>query len=97
MAKKQEKLDFWIDDLTNSIRNRISGDSFQTEVSRLTKSNLKLKDMGYLKEPKGVDFIIESEPLTEKDRKEISRFIAEYKSKSKKRKQRKRETANNKH
>ena len=34
-------LDFWIDDLTNSIRNRISGDTFQTEVSRLTKKDLK--------------------------------------------------------
>lgn len=41
MVKKREKLDFWIDDLTNSIRNRISGDSFQTEVSRLTKEDLK--------------------------------------------------------
>lgn len=41
MSKKQEKLDFWIDDLTNSIRNRISGDSFQTEVSLLKKKDLK--------------------------------------------------------
>lgn len=42
MAMGQEKLDFWIDDLTDSIRNRISGDSFQTEVSRLTKNDLKI-------------------------------------------------------
>ena len=34
-------LDFEVDSLTNSIRNRISGDSFATEVSRLTKSDLK--------------------------------------------------------
>ncbi len=40
--------------------------------------------MSFIKEPKGVDFIIESEPLTEKDREEISKFIAEYKRKPKK-------------
>ena len=28
--------------------------------------------MGYIKEPKGVDFIIKSEPLTDEDRKAIS-------------------------
>ena len=33
--------DFIIDRLTNSIINIISGDSFQTEVSRLTKNDLK--------------------------------------------------------
>lgn len=50
--------------------------------------------MGHIKEPKGVDFIIESEPLTEKDRKEISKFIADYKSEHKKkpRTQKKEET-----
>lgn len=40
--------------------------------------------MGHIKEPKGVDFIIQSEPLTDKDRKIISEFIAEYKSKKSK-------------
>jgi len=42
--KKEQKaeLDFVIDKLTNSIQNTISGDSFQTEISRLTKSDLKL-------------------------------------------------------
>jgi hypothetical protein len=34
-------LDFEIDKLTNSIQNKISGDSFPTEVSRLTKTDLK--------------------------------------------------------
>lgn len=38
--------------------------------------------MGFIKEPKGVDFIIESENLTEKDKIEISKFIEEYKAKS---------------
>lgn len=36
--------------------------------------------MGYIKEPKGVDFIINSEPLTDKDRQEISEFIRNYRS-----------------
>lgn len=34
-------LDFVIDKLTNSIQNTISGDSFPTEVSQLTKADLK--------------------------------------------------------
>lgn len=40
--------------------------------------------MGFIREPKGVDFIIQSDPLTEKERKEISQFIADYKSEKKK-------------
>lgn len=36
--------------------------------------------MGFIKEPKGVDFIIQSKPLTDKERKEISKYIAEYKT-----------------
>ena len=40
--------------------------------------------MGFIKEPKGVDFFIQSKPLTDKDRKEISKFIADYKAKNKK-------------
>lgn len=41
--KKSKKiaLDFEIDRLTNSIQNTVSGDSFPTEVSRLTKTDLK--------------------------------------------------------
>ena len=38
---KITKLDFIIDKLTNSILNTISGDSFPTEVSRMTKADLK--------------------------------------------------------
>ena len=37
--------------------------------------------MGHIKEPKGIDFIIQSEPLTEKARQEISEFIRNYKNK----------------
>ncbi|GGI29368.1 hypothetical protein [Pedobacter mendelii] len=40
--------------------------------------------MGFIREPKGVDFIIQSDPLTEKERKEISQFISDYKSKKSK-------------
>lgn len=41
--KKHKKiaLSFEIDKLTNSIRNTVSGDSFPTDVSRLTKTDLK--------------------------------------------------------
>ena len=35
--------------------------------------------MGHIKEPKGVDFIIQSKPLTDQERKQISRFIQDYK------------------
>jgi len=36
--------------------------------------------MGHVKEPKGVDFFIKSEPLSDLARKEISEFIRNYKS-----------------
>ncbi|HEX5150889.1 MAG TPA: hypothetical protein VFW07_05545 [Parafilimonas sp.] len=41
--KKQKiiGLDFEVDFLANSIRNTVSGDSFRTEVLRLTKADLK--------------------------------------------------------
>lgn len=39
--RKEIGLDFEVDFLTNSIRNTVSGDSFQTEVLRLTKADLK--------------------------------------------------------
>ncbi len=38
--------------------------------------------MGFIKEPKGIDFLIKSEPLTDKDRKEISEYIKNYKEKN---------------
>lgn len=42
--KKREQiilLDFIVDRLTNSIQNTVSGDSFQTEILRLTTKDLK--------------------------------------------------------
>jgi hypothetical protein len=39
--------------------------------------------MGLIKEPDGVDFIIQSPPLTDKERKEISEFIRDRKLESK--------------
>jgi hypothetical protein len=44
------KLDFEIDKLTDSILNRISGDSFRTEISSITKADLKsiTKSKGWL-------------------------------------------------
>ncbi len=44
-------LNFTIDRLTNSILNTVSGDSFQTEVIRLNKSDLK-----YIAKNKGWNF-----------------------------------------
>jgi len=43
------QLDFMVDKLTNSIQNTISGDSFQTEISRFTFSDCKqvLKKNGW--------------------------------------------------
>lgn len=40
--------------------------------------------MGHIKEPKEVDFIIKSDPLTDKERKEISEFIRLLKAKGEK-------------
>jgi hypothetical protein len=36
--------------------------------------------MGYIKEPKGVDFVVEPHVVTEEDRKIISEAIAHYKA-----------------
>jgi hypothetical protein len=51
-VKKRTKigLDFEIDELTNSIKNLISGDSFSTDISRITKVDLKniTKQEGWL-------------------------------------------------
>ena len=40
--------------------------------------------MGLIKEPAGVDFVIQSEPYTDIDRKEISDYITASKFKNKK-------------
>ena len=42
--------------------------------------------MGHIAEPKNVDFIIESPPLSDKERREISKFIEKLKKKEKSRK-----------
>jgi hypothetical protein len=40
--------------------------------------------MGFIKEPIGIDFIIQSEPLTDLERKEISDYIKSKKEQNKK-------------
>lgn len=40
--------------------------------------------MGYIKEPAGIDFIIQSETLTDLERKEISEYIKSKKEQNKK-------------
>jgi len=49
VEKKKTEQSFIIDTITNSIRNTISGDSFETEVSTLKKKDLKtvLKKNGW--------------------------------------------------
>ena len=36
--------------------------------------------MGYIKEPKGVDFVVEPHVVTEKDRRIMTQIIADYKA-----------------
>jgi hypothetical protein len=36
--------------------------------------------MGYIKEPKGVDFVVERHVVTEEDRKIMTQIIADYKA-----------------
>lgn len=36
--------------------------------------------MGYVKEPEGIDFFVNSTPLNDKERKKISEIIAYYKA-----------------
>ena len=40
--------------------------------------------MGYIKEPAGIDFVVDQTPLTVADRKKISEIIAYYKATGKK-------------
>jgi hypothetical protein len=40
--------------------------------------------MGYIKEPAGIDFVVEPTPVTAADRKKISEIIAYYKATGKK-------------
>ena len=40
--------------------------------------------MGFIREPEGVDFVIQSKPLSEKQEKELSEFIAKRKLEIKK-------------
>jgi len=71
-VKKQRKvlLGFEIDTLTNSIVNK-------NELTNI----LKNKTMGLVKEPEGVDFIVNSRPLTKKEQEALSNFIKEDKAK----------------
>jgi hypothetical protein len=52
--------------------------------------------MGLIKEPKGVDFIIKSEPLTKEEEKELSKFIAKRKKEISEMKHERRTKAKNK-
>lgn len=47
--------------------------------SQRVKNTLKRNRMGHINEPKGIDFLIQSPPLTEKERIELSEFIKKRK------------------
>jgi hypothetical protein len=49
--------------------------------------------MGLIKEPKDVDFFVVNKKLTEKEKKEFSSFIEEYKRKRKAKKEKHRKAA----
>jgi hypothetical protein len=56
----------------------------ETTASKiLVENSLKTNIMGFIKEPTGVDFIIQSKPLTELERKEISEYIKSKKEQNK--------------
>jgi hypothetical protein len=57
---------------------------------------LKAYKMGHIKEPDGVDFIINGKPLTDKEKKAISEFIKADKEKIAGKKLRKTKTTNSK-
>jgi hypothetical protein len=48
--------------------------------------------MGHIQEPKGVDFIIQSQPLTDEERAAISEYIRNYKANQKVKRQSRRRT-----
>jgi hypothetical protein len=48
------------------------------------KNILNLNTMGFIREPEGVDFVIQSKPLTVKQEKELSEFITKRKLEIKK-------------
>ena len=52
--------------------------------------------MGHIKEPDGVDFVINGKPLTDKEKKAISEFIKADKAKIAKQKNRRTKTSNSK-
>ena len=39
--------------------------------------------MGLIREPEGIDFVIQSKPLTKEEEQALSKFIREYKEKHK--------------
>ncbi len=57
----------------------------QEQQKACLKHILKHNKMAHIKEPKGVDFLIQSPPLTDQERKEISELIKKMKAKTPKR------------
>jgi hypothetical protein len=70
-------------------------DAILQRINLLTNI-LKAYKMGHIKEPDGVDFIINGKPLTDKERKGISEFIKADKAKIARQKLRKAKAAGGK-
>ena len=88
--QKNTGLDFEIDELTDSIRNVVSNDSFQTTISRITKSIMKTKRN---KKELDVDFIGGQEPLTKEEEDKLSEYFTRKMHRKTREKPRQKETA----
>jgi hypothetical protein len=64
-------LEFEVDKLTNSIENIVTGDSFATDISIISISDL----MKHKSKELDVDFIGGENPMTKEEEKAISEFI----------------------
>ena len=83
MPRKVQYFDVKIDKLTNSIENAFSGDSFDTKLIPISNVDLqqikKGQYMGLIREPEGVNFVVDPIPLKYQKKKQISDIIAHYK------------------
>jgi len=83
---KSNPIEIEIDKLTHSVENRITGDSFDTQVIEITEHNLSqvasIRGMGYIEEPKGVTLTVDKLTLTQEVEERIKNFIDESKERN---------------
>ncbi|HEV3324561.1 MAG TPA: hypothetical protein VG052_03120 [Puia sp.] len=69
--------------LVNLLEAKDSKYHIDIEIDRLINSitnTISGDNMGYIKEPKGVDFVVEPHVLTDEDQKIMSKIIADFKA-----------------